>query len=244
MNTLSSQLTAMNPAPAAPKGAFVAPVPHKKSNTKWFVIGGIVLLALIGGGVAYKKKNSEKGFTVTIDKAVTKTITQLVNATGKIQPEVEVKIAPEVSGEIVELPLREGAQVKKGDLLVRIKADTYKYQLEQQEANLVAVKASAVQANAQWLKAQDDFKRAEDLFQKKLISDSDHLAAKTTLDVAQANLDNAHAQIRRTDGLLSQSRDQLSKTTILSPTDATISSPAWTRSIARTRSFSSHVFRR
>ncbi len=213
----------MNPAPAAPKGATAAPA-ARKSKTKWVVLGAILLLAAMGGAAYLKNKNKDKGFTVTTDKAVVKTITQLVNATGKIQPEVEVKIAPEVSGEIVELPLREGATVKKGVLLVRIKADNYKYQLEQQEANLVAAKATAVQANAQLLKAQDDFKRADGLFSKKLTSDSDHLASKTTLDIAQANFENAQAQIRRTEGLLSQSRDQLSKTSILAPNDGTISS--------------------
>jgi HlyD family secretion protein len=214
----------MNPAPAATQAA-PAPIARKKSNnTKWFVIGGIVLVAALAVGAYLKNKNSDKGFAVTTDKAVMRTITQLVNATGKIQPEVEVRIAPEVSGEIIELPLREGAVVKKGDLLVRIKADAYKYQVEQQEANLVAAKASAVQAEASLLKAKDDYKRAEDLFAKKLISDSDYLGAKTTFDIAQANVDNAQAQIRRTEGLLSQSRDQLSKTTIVAPQDGTISS--------------------
>jgi len=201
-----------------------APAAPKKSNAKWFVLLGVVLLAGLGAAAYFKNKNADKATVVTTDKAVTKTITQMVNATGKIQPEVEVKISPEVAGEIVELTVREGAAVKKGQLLVRIKPDTYKYQVEQQEANLVAAKATSVQAKAQLLKAQDDFKRAEDLFGKKLISDSDHLAAKTQVEVAEANYDNSLAQIRRTDGLLSQSRDQLSKTTIFAPMDGTVSS--------------------
>jgi len=214
----------MNPASAVPKAA-PTPVSRKKpSNTKWFVIGGVVLVVLLSLVAVVKAKKSDTGLAVTTDKAVTRTITQLVNATGKIQPEVEVKIAPEVSGEIIEMPLREGATVKKGDLLVRIKADNYKYQVEQQEANLVAAKATAVQAQAQLAKAKDDLTRAEDLFGKKLISDTDYMGAKTTFDVAQANFDNAQAQIRRTDGLLNQSRDQLSKTTIVAPNDGTISS--------------------
>src|SRR4051812_8355899 len=186
MNSLTSQLPAMNPAPAVQKSV-PAPVVHKKSNkTKWFVLGGIVLVVGLGTAVYFKNKNSDKGFAITTEKAVTKTITQLVNATGKIQPEVEVKIAPEVSGEIIELPLREGAVVKKGDLLVKIKADAYKYQVEQQEANLVAAKATAVQMEASLLKAKDDLKRADDLFNKKLISDSDYLSSKTSVDIAQA----------------------------------------------------------
>ncbi len=213
----------MNQPTAATLRAAPAPVVRKKSNTKWFVLGGVALVVVLGLLAWIKNKNTDRGFAVTTDKAVTKTITQLVNATGKIQPEVEVKIAPEVSGEITEMPFREGAAVKKGDLLVKIKADAYKYQVEQQEANLVAAKASAVQAEAQLLKAKDDLKRAEDLFNKKLIADTDYIGAKTNVDVAQANLDNATANIRRTDGLLSQSRDQLSKTVITSPTDGTVS---------------------
>ena len=215
---------AMNPAPAAAKTTSGSTPSTKSSKTKWFIIGGVVLVLGLGGGAYYRNKTADKGFAITTEKAVIKTITQLVNATGKIQPEVEVKISPEVSGEIIELPWREGAAVKKDDLLVRIKPDNYKFQVEQQEANLVAAKASAVQANAQLLKARDDFKRSEDLFAKKLISESDYLAAKTTLDVAVANYDNALAQIRRTEGTLNQTRDQLSKTTILAPNDGTISS--------------------
>lgn len=214
----------MTPASAATQTPSGSAPPARRSNTRWYIIGGVVLALALGGGAYYRNKTADKGFAITTEKAVIKTITQLVNATGKIQPEVEVKISPEVSGEIVELPWREGAAVKKDDLLVRIKPDNYKFQVEQQEANLVAAKASAVQANAQLLKARDDFKRSEDLFAKKLISDSDYLAAKTNLDVAVANYDNALAQIRRTEGTLNQSRDQLSKTTILAPVDGTISS--------------------
>lgn len=191
---------------------------------KWFILGGVVLLVVLGVGAKYAAANRQQGILVVTEKAVVKTVTQLVNATGKIQPEVEVKISPEVSGEIIELPLREGAVVKKGDLLVKIKPDNYRYQVEQQEANLVAAKATAVQSKAQLFKAQEDFKRGEDLFNKQLISDSDFTAVRTELEVAQANYDNAIAQIRRTEGLLKQSQELLSKTTIYAPMDGTISS--------------------
>jgi HlyD family secretion protein len=177
----------------------------------------------LGTGAYFKTKGTTQPTAVTTEKAVVKTITQVVTASGKVQPEVEVKISTEAAGEIVEMPFPEGAKVKKGDLLVRIKPDVYQSQVDQQEANLVAARASSVQAKAQLLKSQDDFKRAEDLFGKKLISDSEHLAAKTTLEVAQANYENSQAQIRRTEGSLSQARDTLSKTVIYSPMDGTIS---------------------
>lgn len=210
----------MNTASASqPAGA-----KKKKSKLKWFILGGIVVVIALAIGARMKAQRSQQGTQVTLEKAVIKTITQLVNATGKIQPELEVKISPEVSGEIIELPLREGAEVKKGDLLVKIKPDNYRYQVEQQEANLTAAKATAVQSKAQLFKAEEDFKRSEGLFQTQLISDSDFTAAKTSLEVAQANYDNALAQIRRTEGLLNQSIELLSKTTIYSPADGTISS--------------------
>lgn len=190
----------------------------------WYILGGILLLAGLGTGAYFKTKGSSQATAVTTEKAVVKTITQIVTASGKVQPEVEVKISTEAAGEIVEMPLKEGAKVKKGDLLVKIKPDIYQAQVDQQDANLVAARAGAVQAKAQLLKNQDDLKRAEGLFAKKLISDSDYLAAKTTLDVAQATYENALAQIRRTEGSLNQARDTLSKTIIFSPMDGTISS--------------------
>jgi HlyD family secretion protein len=223
--SVTSHLITMNRPPLAPKPAAVAvAAPPRRSRLKWYVLLLVLLLAGAGAGYYFKVKGADKGFAVTTEKAIVKTITQVVNATGKIQPEVEVKISPEVAGEIIELTVREGSPVKKGDLLVRIKPDNYRYQVEQQEANLVAAKASAVQAKAQLLKSRDDFKRVEDLFSKKLLSESDFNAARTAVEVAEANHDNALAQIRRTEGLLSQSRDQLSKTSIASPTDGAVSS--------------------
>jgi HlyD family secretion protein len=212
----------MNQAPTNQPAA--APVAvKKKSKKKWIIIGSAVLVVLIIIGIYFKNKNQETGTPVTVEKAVIKTITQLVTATGKVQPEVEVKISTEAPGEIIELPFKEGAVVKKGDLLVKIRPDTYQSQVEQQEANLVAAKANAVQAKSQLSKAQEDFKRTDELVRKQLLSDSDFTAAKTNLEVAQANYDNALAQIRRTEGALSQARDLLNKTIIYSPMDGAIS---------------------
>jgi len=186
------------------------------------VLSSLVLVAVIGVVIA-SSRNKDRGQMVTIEKAVTKTITHLVTATGKVQPEIEVKISPEVAGEIIALPIKEGGLVKKGELIVSIKPDYYKAQVDQQEAALVGIKAVSVQSKAQLLKAQDDLKRADDLFAKKLVSDSDYSVTKTALDVAQANFDNSIAQIRSTEGFLSQSRDLLSKTNMFAPMDGTIS---------------------
>lgn len=221
--TLQSNAPSSSQAVAASaSSASQSPAP-RKSRLGWFLLGGLVLLG--GGGAAayFRSKGATKPVAVTTEDAVVRTITQIVTASGKVQPEVEVKISTEAAGEIIEMPFPEGAKVRKGDLLVRIKPDLYQSQVDQQEANLVAAKASSVQARAQLLKSQDDFKRSEDLFGKKLVSDADYAAVRTALEVAQATYENALAQIKRTEGSLSQARDQLSKTVIYSPMDGTIS---------------------
>jgi len=202
-----------------------APVAKKKRSRLplYLLIGGVIVAVLITMSVM--KRKAERGIVhVTTEKAVVKTITQLVSATGKVQPEVEVKIAPEVSGEIVQMPLREGASVKKGDLLITIKPDNYRFQVEQAEASLAQAKAAYVDTQALLAKAQSDYKRSQDLFERHLISDSDYTAAKTAADTAQADLESAQANIRRSEGLLKQNKDQLEKTTIYSPIDGSVSS--------------------
>ena len=201
-----------------------AVAPKKKSRRTLFVVlSALVLVAVIGAVIAASKKK-DTGVPVTTEKAIKKTITQLVNATGKIQPEIEVKIAPEVSGEILELPLREGAAVKKNDLLVSIKADTYRYQVEQQEASLVGAKATSLVSKAALQKANDDIKRNRDLYDKHLISDSDLAIVTNAFEGSKAEYESALANINRTEGLLNQMRDLLTKAIIYSPINGTVTS--------------------
>ena len=212
-------MSADAPKPAAANGA------KKKSKTRLYVIvGGVVLLGVLIAAGVMKNRGAEKPTMVTTEKAVIKTITHTVTATGKVQPETEVKISPEVAGELIEIPVAEGQMVKKGDLLVRIKPDFYKAQLEQQEAALASSRASSVLSRARLTKAEQDFKQSNDLYQKKLISDAEFIAAQTNLNVAKADYESSLAQIRRTEGSVDQSRDQLNKTTIYSPMDGSISS--------------------
>ncbi|PYJ72039.1 MAG: efflux RND transporter periplasmic adaptor subunit, partial [Verrucomicrobia bacterium] len=144
---------------------------------RYIVFGsiGLVLLLIIVSVIASKR---ERPIPVTTEKAVRKTILQTVSATGKIQPETEVKISPEVAGEIIELPVEDGIRVKKSDLLVKIKPDSYKALLEQQEAAISAAKATNLQQKATMMKTEQDYKRAEDLFNKKLISAQEYNAAE------------------------------------------------------------------
>src|SRR5213596_4346288 len=184
-----------------------------------FGSAGVVLLVIIALVLAGKR---EKPIPVTTEKAVRRTILQTVSATGKVQPETEVKISPEVAGEIIELPVEDGMQVKKGDLLVRIKPDSYKALLEQQEAAISAAKATNLQQKATMMKTEQDLKRAEDLFNKKLISVQEYNAAQAADDVAKNTYESSLHEIERAQAGSSQARDQLSKTTIYSPIDGTI----------------------
>src|ERR1700739_473442 len=119
-------------------------------------LGGLFVLWL---SVSTGLSKREKPIPVTTEKAVRKTIVQTVSATGKVQPETEVKISPEVAGEIIELPVEDGMSVKKGDLLVKIKPDSYKALLEQQEAAISSAKATNLQQKATMVKAELDLKR-------------------------------------------------------------------------------------
>jgi HlyD family secretion protein len=204
-------------APAA------TPVKQKSRKGRYLLIGGGILLVVLILAALAKNKGQEKPLMVTFDKAVVKSITHLVTATGKVQPEVEVKISPEVAGEIIDLPRKEGDAVKKGDLIIRIKPDFYQAIVDQQDAALAAARAASVLSQAHLSKAEQDFKQADELYAKSLLSEADHTTAKTNLDVAKADFQASLSQIRSMEGLLSQSRDQLSKTSLYAPMDGTIS---------------------
>jgi len=191
---------------------------RRKKQIIYGLIGLIVLC--IVASIIWSKR--EKPIPVTTEKAIRKTILQTVSATGKAQPEIEVKISPEVAGEIIELPVEDGKQVKKGDLLVRIKPDSYKALVEQQEAAISSAKATNLQQKATMLKSEHDFNRAEDLFGKKLISEQEYNAAEAAKDVAKNTYESSLHEIERAEAGSSQARDQLSKTTIYSPIDGTV----------------------
>jgi HlyD family secretion protein len=195
-----------------------------RSRKKLFIFGGIALaiVVLIVFMVAQKKR--EKPILVTTDKAFRTNITQLVTATGKIQPEIEVKIAPEVSGEIVEMPVKEGQLVRRGQLLMRIKPDAYRAQVEAQMAALNSARSASVRNKAELAKADIDYKRVQKLREGGLVSESEWNNAKTTYDSAKAALDTAQFEIQRAEGSLRQINEALSKTVIYSPADGTISS--------------------
>jgi HlyD family secretion protein len=206
----------------APAAAAVKP--RKKSKLKWWIIGVTVVLGVMIALAVMKSRSAKKGISVTTEKAVTKTITQIVTATGKVQPEVEVKITPEVFGEITSLPFREGASVKKGDVIVTIKPDFYQAQVDQQTAAVAAARSVAVNSLVQLMKAEADLKKYQDLYDRKLVSDFDYVSYKTAYDGAKANRESALAQVDEAEGTLKQAKDSLSKTSIYAPMDGTVSS--------------------
>jgi HlyD family secretion protein len=199
----------------------LTPKQRRARRKKQIIYGSIGLIVLwIIASIAWSKR--EKPIPVTTEMAIRKTIVQTVSATGKIQPEVEVKISPEVAGEITELPVEDGMQVQKGDLLVKIKPDSYKALLEQQEAAISTAKATNLQQKATMMKTEQDLKRADDLFNKKLISTQEYNADQAAYDVAKNTYESSVHEIERAQASSSQARDQLSKTTIYSPMDGTI----------------------
>ena len=191
---------------------------RRRKQIIWGVAGLFVLWLIVT--IALGKR--EKPIPVTTEKAVRKTILQTVSATGKIQPETEVKISPEVAGEIIELPVQDGKRVKLGDLLVKIKPDSYKALLEQQEAAISSAKATNLQQKATMLKTAQDLKRADDMYAKKTISIQEYNAAQAAADVAKNTYESSLHEIERAEAGSSQARDQLSKTTVYSPIDGTV----------------------
>lgn len=211
----------MHQAIATP-GATVAAPKKRRSRRKRYIVLGILLLLLGWGVTSAILGRREKPIPVVTEKAVRKTIIQTVSATGKIQPETEVKISPEVAGEITELPVEDGKAVQRGDLLLKIRPDSYKALVDAQTAGISAAQATNLQMKAAASKAEADLKRSQDLYAKKMISESEFNAAQTANDVAKSTYESSLHEIERAQAGSSQARDQLSKTTIYSPMDGTI----------------------
>ena len=195
----------------------------KKSKKKLFILSGIgaVLLALVLIVLLGSKR--ENVINVQTEKVQRKSITQIVTASGKIQPEKMVKINAEVSGEIILLPVKDGQKVQKGDLLVRINPDIYQAQVDGAEAALVAAKASLALSEANLEKSESEYKRAEELYAKTLMSEQDFVGSKTAYKVAKAQYESAVSGVTQAVASLNQAKESLAKTSIYSPIDGTVS---------------------
>ena len=196
------------------------------SKKKIYIIIGVfvalivVLIALSKAGVIGNKDNATE---VDIAKANEITIVETVSATGKIQPEIEVKISSEVSGEIIALPIKEGQVVKKGDLLVKINPDLYTSGYNRTVAGLSQTKAGLSQADASFNEAKASYDRNKTLFDKGIISKSEWDKAVSAYESAKANKQSAYYNVRSASATVSEAKDNLGRTTIYAPADGTIS---------------------
>jgi len=164
----------------------------------------------------------EKPVEVTTEKVFVKEVVHVVTATGKIQPALVVAMSPDVSGEIIELPIEDGQNVQKGDLLFKIQPDIYINQVDQSLAQLNAAKSQSMETLARKLKAEDDFRKASLLYKEKLISQSDFIASKANADAAQASYRASIYTIQQNKSLLNQNQERMKKTVVRAPVNGTI----------------------
>ncbi|MFM8911944.1 MAG: efflux RND transporter periplasmic adaptor subunit [Flammeovirgaceae bacterium] len=213
--------------------------PKKKSNK--LLYGGIgtlvflIIFLIIGKSAGWIGKSKEMEVEFTKSKKVS--ITEKVSASGTVQPVIEVKLAPEVSGEIIDLRVQDGDSVRMGDVLVKIRPDVWISQLErseaslsQQKANLESAKASLARAEATFTRAEQDFKRQEKLWKEKVISEADWQLAQQNYKVAQNDLKSAQQSleasgfiVNSTNASVKESRENVRRTTVTAPMKGIVS---------------------
>jgi len=195
---------------------------RKKSKKKLFIFGGLGLLVLILILVVLLGGSKENIILVQAEKVQKRNITQTVTATGTINPEFKVVITPEVTGEIISLPVKEGDVVRKGDLLIKIKGDQYMAQKDRLEASLKSSEASLQMRDAELNRVTLEYDRAKELHSKALASDSELEAAQTNYLSAKASYDAAAANVLQSKAQLREVLETLYKTTIYAPMDGIV----------------------
>ena len=184
-----------------------------------------VILLLIFAVVGKKAGWFGKAATVkvAVENAEMRTIVETITANGKIQPEKEVKITPDVSGEIVELTVREGDHVEKGQLLLRIKPDIYISQKDRSMAAISSARARLAQAEAQYIQAELSYNRTKQLYDEQTISKSEFEQAEASYSVAKAEVDAAKYSVISAEASLKEANETLIKTSIYAPMTGTVS---------------------
>ena len=185
------------------------------------LLGIIILLVILSKTGVF----GDRDIAIEIEtaKANEITIVETVSATGKIQPEIEVKISSEVSGEIIALPIKEGQVVKKGELLVRINPDLYTSGVDRSVSNYSGTKAGLNQADASFKEAQANYNRNKTLFDKGIISRSDWDKAIASFEVAKASKQSAYFNVQSASATVKEAKDNLGRTSIYAPESGTIS---------------------
>lgn len=203
-----------------------------------YLIGGVILLVLglfVGKQMGWIGKTSE--IEVEMAKAKRTTIVEKVSASGTVQPVIEVKLAPEVSGEIIELNVEDGDSVRMGDVLVKIRPDTWQSQLErseaglsQQKANLESSRSNLSRAEAQFARVEAEYKRQEKLWGQKVISEADWQLAKQNYEVGRNDLASARQSVEAsrhvvtsTEATVKESRENVRKTSVVAPLKGIVS---------------------
>ncbi len=184
-------------------------------------IGLIVLLIVLKKSGTFG--DNQEAIEVEFAKINETTIVETVSATGKIQPEIQIKISSEVSGEITALAVKEGQVVRKGDLLVKINPDLYTSGLNRSQSNLSSTKSGLSQADASFREAKTSYDRSKTLFDKGIISRSDFDKAIAAFEVSKAVKETAYYNVQSANATVSEARDNLGRTTIYAPADGTIS---------------------
>ncbi len=208
----------------------------RKKLIRLFVILAILILVVLA--IAKKKGwlGNDEGIRVSTEYAMRRDIVETVSANGRIQPESEVKVSPDISGEIIELFVKEGDELEAGEILAKVDPELYKSDYDQmlatlnsQKANLSNARARLAQVRAQYINAENAYKRNEKLYTEKVISASDFDAAKASYEVAKAEVDAAKESVNgaqyavvNAEAALKKAKENLTKTTIYAPTSGTI----------------------
>ncbi|MDR2563344.1 MAG: efflux RND transporter periplasmic adaptor subunit [Prevotellaceae bacterium] len=191
---------------------------------KWIVIIASIIVIVILLLTAKSKGwiGQEIRIKVSVEKVARRTITEAIPANGKIQPVTKVKISPDVSGEIVELHVKEGQVVERGMLLLKIKPEVYASALNRMEASLNSTQARLGQVQAQFANANANFDRTKRLYESKVVSDADYEQAMAEYNVSKKQLDAAQFDVKSAQAAVDEARENLNKTTVYAPMSGTI----------------------
>ena len=195
----------------------------RKNTLLYLTILIIVVIVLLIAGKKAGWYGKEMALKVAVEKVQKKEITEIITANGKVEPQMLVKISPEVPGEIIELPVKEGDEVKKGDLLVVIRPDIYISNRNRLEAALNSQKARQAQAEAQLVEKELNYRRSKQLFDKNTIAKSDFETIEASWKVAQAEVQAARFAVKSAESSLNESQENLTKTKIYAPISGTVS---------------------
>ena len=191
-----------------------------KKNLKWIILAVIAIIVLL---IVFGSKGNKNAVSVNTEKITKRDITEVIPANGKIKPVVEVKISPDVSGEIIELNFKEGDNIKKGDLIIKIKQDVYISMRDRAEASLNSVKAQYTQQKAQLNQIEQAYQRNKTLYEQKAISEADYENSLSQYEVAKEQLRAAEYNIKSATASLKEAEENFIKTTIYAPMNGIVS---------------------